>query len=106
MPHQQKLRHTADFTNIVAAAAQVINHNLHLDADNHPSLAVVPQFLEHMFYGADPGATSRVWYTAIGNANFTINWAGVNNLAGVNIRAHARILHSICQDFTMTDRPY
>ena len=106
MPHQQKLRHIADYTNVAAANAVVINHGLLLDADNHPSLAVVPLMLDHFFYGADPSATSRLWWTAIGAANATLNWAGVTNLGGTNIRVMIYIPHSICMDYSSQEKMY
>jgi len=106
MPHQQKLRHIVDYTNIPAGGVVAINHGLLLDADNHPSLAVTPLMLKHFFYGADPGATSRVWWTAIGTVFATLNFNGVNAFAGVNIRVMIYIPHSICMDYSSQEKMY
>lgn len=106
MPHQQKLRHTAELTNVAAAGAVVITHGLQLDSDNHPAMAIAPQMVEVMYYGADPGATKRWWVTNMTATQFTFNWAGFNNLAGCNMRVHAKFLHSICQDFSAAERMY
>ena len=106
MPHQQKLRHVVDFTNVLAAVGVVVAHGLQVDGDSHPALAVAPAMFNYFWYGADPGATERVWFTAIGTLNFIANWAGVNNLAACNLRVEAMIPHSICMDYTSTQIPY
>jgi hypothetical protein len=109
MPHQQKLRHVVDFTNIPTANAVIVNHGLQIDGDSHPALAVAPSMFHWFWYGADPWDVrfgERVWFTAIGTLLYTVNWAGVNAFSGVNLRVEAMVPHSICMDYTSTQIPY
>jgi hypothetical protein len=109
MPHQQKLRHVVDFTNIPPNASALITHGLQIDGDSHPALPVAPSMFNWFWYGADPiGAQTRnrVWFTAIGTLQYMVWWAGVNGFAGVNIRIEAMVPHSICMDYTSTQIPY
>jgi hypothetical protein len=109
MPHQQKLRHVIDLTNIPAAGTGAVAHGLQIDGDSHPALAVAPSMFNWFWYGADPiGAQTRnrVWFTAIGTLQYTLNWAGVNAFTGVNLRVEAMVPHSICMDYSSTQIPY
>ena len=105
MPHQQKLVHIADITTIGAAGNQVIATAFLLDGITAASVPVARQETTVECYGADPGATSRWWTTAITTAGFTLNWAGYN--AGVtNLRIVSHVFHSICFDISSVTPPY